>query len=109
MSYARELGYTIHQAIAGDAHRENEIRSALGLSEHEAQRLYSGRLFLNSADIRKVAGILNIPAMDLVDLDTSEYDKNVVHCMTPFKDRNNREMILNLINSYIDIKEALDD
>ena len=109
MSYARELGYTIHQAIAGDAHRENEIRSALGLSEYEAQRLYSGRLFLNSADIRKVAGILNIPAMDLVNIDTSEYDKNVVHCMTPFKDRNNREMILNLINSYIDIKEALDD
>ena len=109
MSYARELGYTIHQAIAGDAHKENEIRSALGLSEHETQRLYSGRLFLNSADIRRVASILNIPVMNLVDLDTSEYDKNVVHCMTPFKDRNNREKILDLINAYIDIKEALND
>lgn len=109
MSYARELGYTIHQAVAGDAHKENEIRSALGLGEHEAQRLYSGRLFLTSSDIRKIASILNIPAMTLVNLDTSEYDKNVVHCMTPFKDRNNREMILNLINSYIDIKEALED
>lgn len=109
MSYARELGYTIHQAVAGDFQKEHEIRSALNLSEFEAKRLYAGRLFLTSSDIKKVAGILNIPAKELVRIDTANYDKNVVHCMSDFNDRNNREKILDLINAYIDVREALAD
>lgn len=39
--------------------------------------------------------------------DKEEYDLTVVHCMNDFKDSNQREKILNIIDGYIDIVDAL--
>ena len=106
MSYARETGFAIQQAS-----ENQEVRDALchklGISKQELAKLFAGRLFLTGADLDTVAEICGASARDLVNPDPTLYDARVVDCMTPFSCRENREMVLDLINAYIDAKEAL--
>lgn len=106
MSYARERGFAIRQASDSEEKRR-KLCEELGLSPYELKRLFAGRLFLTGSGLRKAAEICRVPVEKLVHTDTPAYDAKVVHCMTEFKDRENREMILDLIDAYIDAKEAL--
>ena len=48
MSHARELGFAIHERVAGSQEREQQIRETLHITPHELEKLYSGRLFLTA-------------------------------------------------------------
>ncbi len=91
MSFAQKLGFAIQQAAK--AHEsEQQICKALCLSPHELQKLYRGRLFLTGEDLDKVAELCGVPSEILVNANLAD---------------ENREMILDLIDAYIDAKEAL--
>lgn len=107
MSHARELGFTIQQLASQDPSRDAELRNQLHLTELELKKLYAGRLLLTNADLNVVAQICGVKAQELMDADSTEYEKQVVHCMSEFQNRENREMILDLIDAYIDAREAL--
>lgn len=106
MSYAREIGFAIKQASEDQETRE-KLCEGLGISKQELERLYAGRSFLTGVDLDMAAGICGIPAEVLVGAVPVGYDSRVVDCMTAFKNRENREEILDLIDTYIDAKEAL--
>lgn len=106
MSYAREIGFAIRQASKSEE-TQRKLREELGLTRQELAKLYAGRLFLTGPALSKAARICQVPADSLVNADVTAYDAKVVHCMSEFKDRENREMILDLIDAYIDAKEAL--
>lgn len=106
MSYTREMGFAIQQA--SKAHGvEDRLSETLAITSQEVQKLFKGRLFLTGSDLEKVSALCGVSAESLVNPDLIDYDAQVVHCMTEFKDRKNREMILDLIDAYIDAKEAL--
>lgn len=105
MSYAREIGFAVQQASKD---HENEIISTLGITQHELKKLYKGRLLLTGADLKKIATVCNVALENLVNVDATQYDAQAVHCMSDFDNRENRETILDLIDAYIDAKEALD-
>lgn len=106
MSYAREMGFAVRQASESEE-TKRKLREGLGFSQQQLEKLYKGRLFLTGPGLLKAAEICGVPAETLVNSDTAAYDAEVVHCMSEFKDRGNREMILDLIDAYIDAKEAL--
>lgn len=106
MSFARELGFAIQQA-SKNREAGQKICEQLGITEQELRKLYKGRLFLSSSDLGKVAELCEVPLEELINNDSSDYDMQVVHCMTEFKNSENREMILDLIDAYIDAKEGL--
>lgn len=105
MSYAREIGFAIQEASIN--HKE-KLCDVLGITPQELKKLYRGRLFLTGSDLEKVAEVCGVSAESLVNADPAEYDAKAVDCMSDFDDREHREMILNLIDDYIDAKEALD-
>lgn len=106
MSYAREIGFAIKQA-SEDQNTKQQLCDRLGISKQELEKLYVGRLFLTGSDLDTAAGVCGIPAEVLVGAVSPNYDARVVDCMTAFKNRENREEILDLIDAYIDAKEAL--
>lgn len=106
MSFVRKIGFAIQQA-SGDQETSARLCAELGISKQELQKLYKGRLFLTGADLDKVAEVCGISVEALMDTDSTDYDAQVVHCMTKFQNCENREMILDLIDAYIDAKEAL--
>ena len=57
MSHARELGFAIHERVAGSQEREQQVRETLHITPHELEKLYAGRLFLTGSDLRKVASV----------------------------------------------------
>lgn len=104
MSYAREIGFAIQQA---STHHEKELCDVLGITTQELKKLYKGRLFLTGSDLEKIAEVCGVSADSFVEADPAEYDAQVVDCMSDFNNRENREMILDLIDAYIDAREAL--
>lgn len=106
MSFARELGFAIQQASKNHG-ADQGLCEKLGITLHDVQKLYKGRLFLTGSDLDKVAELCEVSAETLIDADSADYDAHIVHCMTEFKNRENKELILDLIDAYIDAKEAL--
>lgn len=106
MSFAREIGFAVQRAST-DHGVKDRLCEELGLTPQELKKLYKGRLFLTGTDLDKLVVLCGVQPETLVDADPTEYDAQVVHCMTEFKNRENREMILDLIDAYIDAKEAL--
>ena len=79
------------------------------ITHQELQKLYEGRLFLTGTDLQKVSKVCDVELNTLLELDRVAYQEKVVHCMTAFQNSENREMVLNLIDAYIDAREALED
>lgn len=109
MSHTRELGFAIHERVAGSQEREQQVRETLHITPHELEKLYAGRLFLTGSDLRKVASVCGAEPRELTGASRERYDKNVVRYMTAFQKRENREKILDLIDAYIDAREALEE
>lgn len=104
---AREIGFSIRRLAEGNQETEQRLMDALGLTLFGLQKLYAGRVSLTEADLQKAADACGVELQGLSDVDREAYDKEVVHCMSPFQNRENREMILDLIFDYIDAREAL--
>ena len=91
MARVREIGAAVSRLVAADPEIGRRLRDALGFSEHEMKKLYDGRLFLTGADLQKVCAVCGNELFQSAD-----------------RDDGSRETILNLIDAYIDAKEALD-
>ncbi|MCC8121104.1 MAG: hypothetical protein LIO42_03790 [Oscillospiraceae bacterium] len=102
MSYARELGFAIQQ-ISKQPETQQEICTALHISAHELGKLYAGRLFLTVSDLEKVADACSVSTDMLIEADPNEYNTHI----GKFTNLKNREIILGLIDAYIDAKEML--
>ena len=108
MTHTRELGFAIRQRTDGHPEWEQQIQKMLHITPQELQKLYAGRMFLTGSDLREVALICDVKPRELIQVNQEEYDKNVVRYMTDFQNRENREKILDLIDAYIDVREALE-
>lgn len=109
MSHARELGFAIHELVQNNPEIERRLEKELDISSHELQKIYAGRLFLTGTDLQKIAGVCDTNLQALLAADRKVYDEKVVHYMTAFRNRENREKILDLIDAYIDVCEELED
>ena len=106
MSRIREIGFSIRERVSHDPEMEQQLQAALGFTPQEMKKLYDGRLFLTGADMQRVSEVCGNEVFQAQN--HSAYNEHVVHCMTPFKNENEREQILNLIDAYIDAREALE-
>ncbi len=108
----RELGTMLYARTAGEPAQRERLRRALGLTPAELERLYAGRLFLTGDQLQAAAQVCDTRPVDLLVQARQGYAGGIerrVHCMTPFSDPRDREQILDLIDAYIDAREALHD
>lgn len=108
MSTLRNLGYKISSLLSGNSFKEQELCAKLNFSSPDLQRLKYGRLSLNPLQISTVASVLSVKTEDLINYKNADSYKNMVHCMSTFSSQEHCDEILDLIDAYIDVKEAVE-
>lgn len=103
----RNLGYKINVLLNNCPARRQEFCEQMKFSETDLNRLLCGRLALNPNQITAAARFFSITPQDLVSYKNCDSYANMVHCMSPFSSQEHCDEILNIIDTYIDIKEAL--
>ena len=84
------------------------LASVLNCSEIHIQRFFKGRAFLTFPQLGVIADMFNVPVSNLLEGDEESYKKNVVNCNQEFDNDDNREMILDIIDDYMDLYEAVE-
>ena len=107
MANLRDLGYRIMTLINNDSTLKARLCSNLNFSSLDLERLFYGRLALTPIQIRNIASTLSVSTEDLINYKNTDSYKNYVHCMSAFSSQDNCNEVLDIIDSYIDIKEAV--
>ena len=100
----RRLGSNIEKASIKDFKQTEEFASAINLSVKDVHRLFEGRLVLSPVQLKLISEKVNKPLKELLDI-SGKY--TLVECMGSFKDEKNEDKILDLIDNYIDLIEAI--
>ena len=109
MQKARMVGNYI-QHLAEERHiSTNELSELLGCTESQTKSFLKGRALASFEQLQRLAAQCGISAQDILNGDSQAYNKTVVHCMNEFEDNANRELILDLIDEYMDLVDAVRD
>lgn len=107
MQEARMLGSYV-QYLAGQKNISvPELGKILSCSENQVLSFFRGRAFASFDRLSSLAEALGTTVDILLDGDETIYNESVVHCMNDFDNPDNREKILDLIDNYMDILDAV--
>lgn len=107
MRNARIMGNYIQHLADENGISEKNLAEILECSERNVLELFKGFVYPSFAQVTKLADLFNVSAEDILLGNSTEYNKTVVHCMNDFDFIENREFILDLIENYVDIKNAV--
>lgn len=107
MASLRDLGYKIMSIIDNNESLKTELCNKLCFNSTDLNRLMFGRLSVTPIQLTTIANTLSIPIEELINYKNNDSYKNVVHCMSSFSSQDNCNEVLDIIDSYIDIKEAV--
>ena len=100
----RRLGRNIEKASKDIYDNVEDFAKNADISTSDVYRLFEGRLILNPLKLKEISKVVKKPLCDLLNTD-GEYV--FVECMGNFKDKNNEDKILDIIDSYVDLVEAI--
>ena len=100
----RRSGSNIEIASRKNYEQVEDFANAVNLSVRDVHRLIEGRLILSPFQLKVISEKVNTPLKALLDV-SGEY--TLVECMGSFKDKQNEDKILDLIDNYIDLVEAI--
>lgn len=108
MKQARMLGNYAQHLAEEKQLSISELSICLGCEDKHVESFFKGRAFLSFAQIASLAQKLNVPVEKLLDGNEEQYEATVVHCMHKFDNPEHREMILDIIDDYMDIVNAVE-
>ena len=104
MKYCRSIGNNIYNIMNQKSISTESLSEKTGFSTNDIERIFNGRLILSYNDLKDVSEILNVDIEEILKIT----DENpFTHCNGEFKDIENREKILDIIDSYIDVVEMV--
>lgn len=107
MNNSRIIGNNIAIELKSQSIGVASFADSIGYSLHEAHKLMEGRLFLPPMQLKKIADVLSISLERLLEhRGASEYNA-LIHNFRDFKNQENQELVLDLIDMYADLEEAL--
>lgn len=109
MQKARMVGNYIQHLIEERHISTNELSHLLGCTETQIKSFLKGRALASFEQLQIIATQFGISVQDILNGDTQVYNKTVVHCMNEFENNANRELILDLIDEYMDLVDAVRD
>ena len=107
MQQARMLGNYVEHLAGKKGMSLSDLSHILGCTEKQVYSFIKGRAVASFNQIHDLASALDISEEELLTGDATSYNESVVHCMNEFDDSKNREYILDLIDQYIDIFDAV--
>ena len=108
MQEARMLGNYVEHLANTKGLSISDLSRILGCSEDRTYSFIKGRAFASFSQMSNLANALDVSVDKLLTGDVDRYNATVVHCMNDFHDASKREEILDLIDNYIDIVDAVD-
>lgn len=100
----RRLGQNIEKASYAIYDNIGDFAKATGLSVADTYKLFEGRLMLVPSKLKEIANLVNKSLLELLDING---DYTFVECMGSFRDKKNEDKILDMIDDYIDLSEAI--
>lgn len=107
MKKMRILGDMIQKLVQEKEKTSDDISKILGCNIEQVEDIYKGRLFLSFSQLEKLAEYLGVTVDILLKGDIAHYEKTVVHCVGEFKNSENREKILDIIDDYLRLKNMV--
>lgn len=107
MASLRDLGYKIMSLVNNKDSLKKQLCMKLNFSSTDLNRLLFGRLSVTPVQLTTIAETLSVPVEELINYKNNDSYKNVVHCMSSFSTQEHCNEVLDIIDSYIDIKEAV--
>ena len=106
MQKARMLGNNVQWLADKKNVSIEELSSLLNCSENQMRAFFKGRTFASYPQIQILAKKLGVSVATLLKGNEDVY-RTVVHCMNSFDDDSNREKILDIIDDYMDVLNAV--
>lgn len=107
MKGARVLGNYVQKLAEDQNVSIPELSVLMNCSELQVKSFFKGRFLASFRQLETLSHQFGVKVSDLIKGDEAHYNKTVVHCMEDFEDTNNRELILDIIDDYMDIQNAL--
>ena len=108
MKASRMLGNFAEHKIKEKNIAIERLEKSLNISKEQIIEFYEGRYYLSFVQLKELAKTIDVSIETLLHGDEQEYNSSVVHCMNDFQNNNNREQILDLIDDYLDIYDAIE-
>lgn len=107
MRKARKMGNYV-QYLANEKQISNEkLAKLLDFSVSDIKRLFKGNILLSFPQMKVLSSALGTSVEELINGSDDIYRQSVVHCMNNFDNEDNREEILDIIESYILISNSI--
>lgn len=106
MASLRDFGYKVHTLLNDNPSKKADLCRRLNFSNNDLARLTCGRLAVTPNQVKTIADVFSQNPIDLFTYENKDSYSSMVHCMSAFSSQKNCDEILDIIDSYIDIKEA---
>lgn len=108
MQSTRMMGCFAKQLADEKNFTTEQLAENINCTTQQLEAFFTGRFLFPFSKVKTLSDILGVSVSKLIDGDGQMYNSYVVHCMGEFDDPEEREFILDLIDDYLDIKEAAD-
>lgn len=102
MSYLRGLGKMIKTRMSEQGKSIQLLAKESGYSRKDIGKIFDGRLFLSPKQIEEIANVLELNVDEIINCT----DVDPIECMGEFTKEENKDMLLDYIDRYVDLKEA---
>ncbi|MCM1182459.1 MAG: helix-turn-helix domain-containing protein [Roseburia sp.] len=107
MNNARVIGNNIRLELKKKSMELSEFADKTGFSVADVHKLIEGRLFLPPAQLNEIADVLHITRERLLAYRGQEEYNLSVENFREFRNEENQELVLDLIDMYADLAETL--
>ena len=108
MKAARMLGSYVEALAKKNNITSTQLAEKLGRTEKHMQMFFKGKAYLSFPQMKVLAETFNVSISDLLAGDKDSYKANFVNCRHEFDNDDNREKILDIIDDYIDLFDAVE-
>ena len=109
MKKARMIGNYVKHLAKENRLSTEALSNLLNCTEEQVLMFEKGRAFLGFDQIKAISDYFHVSVTDLLNGDPNVYRATVVHCMNDFQTDSNRENILDIIDDYMDIRDAVEN
>ena len=107
MRKARTLGNYVRCLVEEKGISISDLCRVLDLTEDQIQAFFFGGKFISYAQLSALSEFLGVSIEEMLEGDEEQYNNTVVCSFGDFDDVENRELVLDIIDDYLDVMEAV--
>lgn len=108
MNYSRIIGDNITIELKNRSLSLLDLGDKIGFSDADMDKLTEGRLFLPPFQLTKIADAIGTTIDELIDERSNDEYSALIHNFRDFNNPDNQELILDMIDMYADLEEAVE-